>query len=481
MEQSKLIRTLSALTEHELKAFRKWAFEGQIKKQNDTFRLFDYVYQFAPSWSGEFMEKEKVFEILFPAIPYDDRIIRRIMSDLLARVKEYILLYVQKDDIQKDLIMADFYLNRKVLSEYTLIIDEIGRKQASISFDTEVSLFQQYQWENQKMVEYGITQISQKMRSFTPIMQALDIFYTATALYWSCVYLTNSGITLNPTTIERPIALEIIKANPHYLENLRVSLYYQTYLLWDEFETHAVYDEFQIWLQKNEHLINLEDQGIVAKCMRNYCIRKVREGKKEFHPKFEKLLELHFAKGFLFEMGYITYAAFNNMITIYLRQNKVTEAKKFVADYSQYLKEENKEGVLCLVEIKIDFAEKKYKEVLQKSSTMEGISDLILSSESRRWRAKAFFMLEEYESLSAHLEATRMNVHRNKAKLTDTRHSSYQSFVKYMRKLISINLYEKKEVQKLYSAISKEEDFTEKEWIMDTLLDKGAKPLARKE
>lgn len=479
MEHSKLIRTLSALTEQELKAFRKWAFEGQVKETNDVFRLFDYILRFAPTWNGQELEKEKIFEVLFPEHSYDDRIIRRIMSDLLTCVKEYIILYIQKNEIQKDMTMASFYLDRKNLTEYALILEEIGRKLASITFDTDLSLFQKYQWEKQKALKSGIPQITHKIKSFEKVFEALDIFYLTTSLHYNSLALNNSREYTNSVQ-KMSLALHIIKESPHYLSHPLIALYYKTYLLWDESEGDIAYDNLQVWLAQHEHLISMDDQSIVAKLMRNYCVREILLGRKEFFEKLEKLMELHFAKGFLFEMGYITYTAFNNMITLYLRQNKIMEARKFVVNYSLYLKEENREGILCLVEIKIDFVEKNYKGVLQKSSTMEGIADLVLNFEARRWRAKALFMLEEYEVLNSYLDATRMSLHRNKENLNEVRHASNQLFIKYMRKLITLNLYEKKEVQRLYVNVCKEGDFVEKEWIAETLLSKGAKPLQQR-
>jgi hypothetical protein len=474
MEQSKLLRTLNVLTENELKAFRKWAFEGQSKENNDIIRLFEYLSYHLPHQNDEALEKEKVFLALFPSHPYDDRIIRRIMSDLLSILKEYIILYLQKDDFQRDMTIAEFYLDRNVVEEFSHSLTDIEKKQLNIEAKTELNHYQKYHWAKNKMIESGMGQISQKKANLEPVIHALNVFYLASALRWHCLFLNNGSVHLQASTVQFSLALSILEYDKQYLSYPLIALYYQTYCLWNEFDNEEKYNELEIWIKENEQLISLDDQVTVAKCMRNYCIKKIRLGEKHFFNKFEYLVQNHFAKGFMFEMGNIAPTAFNNIITLYLRQNKIEEAKTFLEKYKSYLKDEYKESVICLASIKIDFASFNYKGVLRTSNTMEASSDLILQMEARRHRAKAFFMLEEQEALNSCLDAFRVHLNRIKTKLVGDRYKSYKLFLKYIHKLAILNFFSKQEVESLAKKISVEDDFTEKSWMLEFLSSKGA-------
>lgn len=473
MEKSKLVKTLNVLTEDELKAFRKWIFDKPAQKATDIARLFEYILAIPSPRVGVSIKKEVAFTALFPDIPYDDRIIRRLMSELFGYIKDFILLNIQKDDIQQEFLLADFYLERDVPSEYRIILRDIEKQINSIVDKQEIHLFHQYEWQNKKMLESTVLHTPQKEVSTQSILTSLDVFYIATALRWNCTLINNNSVATSD--LQSPnisYILNLIKGNPTYLEVPLIALNYHTYNLLNEPDNTQHYDILEEWMRRHEEVIAKSDQSLVAKHLRNYCVRRINMKGSDFQEKYISLMELHLSKGFLFKLGkYIPEVLFNNMITIYLRAKKIESAKVFIGNYQQYLQPETKESVLSLAWIKIEFDEKQYKKAFSYIRTLTDFTEFLLQIDAKRIKAKVYFRVEEKELLIAHLDAMKMFIRREK-EITDKRRASYQLFVKYMRKLATMNLFSKEQIEEVYNNAKDEKDFVEKEWILEILAEK---------
>ena len=77
---------------------------------------------------------------------------------------------------------------------------------------------------------------------------------------------------------------------------------------------------------------------------------------------------------------------------------------------------------------------------------------------------KSYYHLEEFDLLDAHLNAMNNFIRRNK--VLGYHKANYLNIIRYTKKLIALNAYDKKAVELLRQLLMAEEKLTEKNWLL---------------
>lgn len=81
--------------------------------------------------------------------------------------------------------------------------------------------------------------------------------------------------------------------------------------------------------------------------------------------------------------------------------------------------------------------------------------------------AKIYYETDEFDLLEAHLEAMKNFIRRKR--IIGYHQRNYQHIIQITRKLLNINIFDKKEMAVLEDLIGKAEPLTEKEWLLTQL------------
>lgn len=119
MKKSKLIVLLSALSEEELKQFYKFVRSPYFTNSEDVIRLFLQLRKYYPEFETKKVQKEFVFNKLFPEEQYIDIKMRNLMRKLTRIVEDYLLhLDTRKEDFKRRRRLTEIYGRRNVYSYF---------------------------------------------------------------------------------------------------------------------------------------------------------------------------------------------------------------------------------------------------------------------------------------------------------------------------------------------------------------------------
>ena len=115
MHKSQLIKTLKALNPVQWRAMNRFIrspyFNDEIDKgKEDLLLFFKHIYHYRNNLTHPELEKERVFQAIFPGQPMIEGKVEKLMSALLKLLREFIAIeYAKNDGFSKKLSLAKFY------------------------------------------------------------------------------------------------------------------------------------------------------------------------------------------------------------------------------------------------------------------------------------------------------------------------------------------------------------------------------------
>jgi hypothetical protein len=90
MQKSKLISLFRTLSKDELKRFNDFVSSPYFNKNSNVIKLFNYLENYYPRYDSDKLNKEIVYDEIFPRRSYNIKIIKNLMSVFLRLVEEFI-------------------------------------------------------------------------------------------------------------------------------------------------------------------------------------------------------------------------------------------------------------------------------------------------------------------------------------------------------------------------------------------------------
>src|SRR5438034_704455 len=90
MRDTNLIQLLKTLNKNEFKEFEKFVKSPFYNEGRNYENFFQILKKNYPDFDQDSITKEKIFNQLYPGKPYNDEIIRKIISNLLKLAKQYL-------------------------------------------------------------------------------------------------------------------------------------------------------------------------------------------------------------------------------------------------------------------------------------------------------------------------------------------------------------------------------------------------------
>ncbi|HNM27475.1 MAG TPA: hypothetical protein PKL15_18655, partial [Saprospiraceae bacterium] len=90
MQNRKLFQLLGTLSPNERRRFRKWLL-SPIHNPNNTLSKFYNIIDSRSVWTARSLNAQKIFARLFAGKEYDDLVIRRLLSELLEQLEQFLL------------------------------------------------------------------------------------------------------------------------------------------------------------------------------------------------------------------------------------------------------------------------------------------------------------------------------------------------------------------------------------------------------
>lgn len=115
MKKSQLIRILQTFDKKEVRELRKWVNSPAHNLRQDVVDLFEYLFSGNHLYSESCLQKEKVFEAIYPSKTFSDAELRQTIHFLLKVVEEFLVYNeFQQDQVRAQILLAKAYRQRQL-------------------------------------------------------------------------------------------------------------------------------------------------------------------------------------------------------------------------------------------------------------------------------------------------------------------------------------------------------------------------------
>lgn len=461
MKNSQLYRLFQSLNKYEIKALQKFVHSPFFNQREDVKKLLEILIE--KDEKGSTIDKEMVFEKVYPNKDFDAQQIRLLMSWLHQLIEQFLVVHdFVKNEMKMKLQLAGIYRKRnldKHFQKNKLAIERLQKK----SFVQNASYYEnalQLEMEN-----YRLSSIQKRVapQNLQKISNLLDTTFIINKLRQTCITLSHKAVYQTKYRIGLlPEVLKHIK-DENLLEISVIAVYYYCYLAMVEPAQEDYFFKFRNLLFHDYEKFPKEELGDLYLLAINYCIKQVNNGNLDFAKKALELYKKGLDNKVLLNNGVLSRFTYRNIVALGLKIGEFEWTEQFLKDYQVFLEKKFRKHSYHFNLAKLEFQRQNYHKALLLLHTTR-YKDLLLEIAAKTLIAKIYYETQEWNALTAHLESMKIFIRRKK--IIAYHHTNYLNFVQLTQKLVNLNFYDNNAIVKLRSEIEATEILTEKPWLL---------------
>ena len=447
-----LTELLRSLTAEERREAALWLASPLHNRREDVRSMFNLLLRNPAS------SREVVFAELYPGSPFSDVRYRQVAHQLLRRLEDYLRWHHGRErHTLPDLL--DLYRKRGLEAHYaTRLRRHRPPTPASIAdYRTAYSIARHRDW----------LAVRGDARDATPERSTEE----ALAHYVLLLWLREATAALTQPTLPLRARQKIEREAEHrpapttfdpdlhplpfcYLTALHLQLRIGATSL----------DDLTTALTRYGNALGREERRDLLLLAINYGLRAANGGDESALPLTLDLYRYGLDSGVLYDRGRLSRFSFNNIVALYLRQQKIALARSFVAEQRDRLEEVHREEIIALAEARLAYAEGKDGQVLEHLQRAD-FRDFIHHMTARVLQLKVYFRQEEDRLLSAHLSST-SRLLRRRTKVT-YHLENYRNIFRLARAILRLPPGRSREREELRRRIGAAQPCTERAWLLE--------------
>ncbi|MEM6378170.1 MAG: hypothetical protein AAF705_08150, partial [Bacteroidota bacterium] len=245
-----------------------------------------------------------------------------------------------------------------------------------------------------------------------------------------------------------------------------IKIFYYCYKSIKYPEEEAFYFTFRDAIfTNNEVLPRLEMRGIYLLAI-NYCATKVNQSKEGFRREVFELYRKGIENGVLLDAeGSISNSTFRNTVNIGTIIEEFDWIKGFIEQYQKYLPAYSREQMVQSAWGKYYFEKGNYGKARDYLMQINP-SNVLLNLNIKSMLVRIYYHEDEFQLLDALLES--MKVYINRKKILVAQHKRpFMNLIKYTKKLIKVNPYDRSAKIKLRQEIEVAHPLIAKDWFLE--------------
>ncbi len=461
MLNSKFISIYINLSKSERIMLRKFFDSPYHNNRNDVVKLIDYLYS-KKKLTENTINNEAIYKYVYPDKKYDYLDYRHLLSFATKVIEDFLVHHHIKSTslLNKKIILAKKYrqLNLYKQSRHVLEIEipkiETIKDSTYYFYQTEIEQEKYLDTNpNNRKTDSNLKKIADKQ---------LDYFIIETLKSGVNAYLHQQiKAENNAIHLLNPI-IDLIRKNEFQLNPL-AQFYYTAYCMLTEKDNEIYFKKIVAILLNKKNLIPENEVKNILLLTINYCIKKINSGEKSFALTSFSLYIYGIENKILFESGELSRFTFTNTITIGIQLNKIKEMKLFINNFKKYLSEEEKDRTVKFNNIRLDYAEKKYKDAMLGILTTD-FNDIFWNLSSKFTLIKIYYEQKETEVLEQYLNSFRIFLYRQKK--IGYHKKRYQNIIKFIKMMTEDTPLSKTQKATILSKINNYSDLPDKDWFI---------------
>lgn len=466
MQKSQLINILNTFSKKEIRDCRKWLESPYHNQREDCILLFNYLCEHLRE--EEALAKERVYRRIFSKAPFDDARMRQTMHFLLKVIEDFLSYEAfSKDTIQSKITLAQLYRKRSLDTLYHKTLKSAQKVHESLPHRDEAFFQKELAILREKYEYLEESQQRSASMNLQEISDTLDRTFITSKLKQACMMIAHQKVY----KVEYEIGIlsrildYVVKNN--LLEIPAISIYFYIYKISEADTDEEAFEKVKQLAAKYAYLFpNAEATDIYLMAV-NYCIRQINKGKKDFIPEMFQLYKEGIERKIFIVDGTIDRFLFRNIVTAGAYLGEFDWLEEFTREYAPYLDPRHRDDYVNL-SMSVIFSGKKEYEKAMKLLVQYDFKDTLINLNGKAMLIKMYYELKEISALESLLDSATIFVKRKKD-LTNNYKLLYNNLIKYTKKLLRVNPYDKAKKEKLRQEIMAANPLIEKRWFLEQL------------
>lgn len=469
MHNSKIYTILSEFDKVEQNRLRKFLISPYFNRSQLLVRLFELLVKYINGNRVKTLEKESIWKKLYQNTEFDDIRFRKLCSDLLKLVEEYLAQEsYNKNSVKKSICLLEAINEKKIYKLYKNAEKNAIKEIERLPHKTDEYYSYHYQIEINKYRSLQLALDRSSKSNIENILFNLDNFYILEKLkYYNS---TLSRKNFNKFEFNSILIDELITTLSNEKNVIpQIQVYLQALLVQKD-EKEENYKSLKSLLDNHADKFPNQEANELYTYALNYCLRRVNRGETEMLKEFLDLNEDLLQKGILGK-GNLSPWKFQNIVTAACRIGRYEWTRKFIDKYQDQLPEEYKENAVTYNLARLYFYQKKYPEVVSLLQFVE-YEDIGYNLGSKALLLRTYYEIDEQESLYSLIDSFRIYLNRHKEDIKPQRRTNFLNLLKFVRKLTRIIPGDKKAVDKLKAELASTKAIAaEKSWLEEKIVE----------
>lgn len=470
VQNTQLISVLITLDKQERRSFGKWLQASLFNQREDLQRLYTYLTSAGHLNDPKFLEKKRVFRKIFPNAPFNDAKLRQSIHFLLQQLEAFLLFeYQKKNKLAQQLLLAKVYRERKVLGAFQRQY-KITQKAFEQTAEKDTRrLHLEYELRDQ-YITFINEQPKKVSVNFQESIDALDRYLIAEKLKQACHVIAHKKVFKSEYDIRLlPYILEQVKQEPRLAEQASIAVYYHGYLMQTEqdpsqAEQHYFY--LRAVIETELYAFKEAERQDIYLMTLNYCVGKMNAGQQRFVREAFEIYQKGLEEQMIIKNGVLSNISYLNLLSIGLRLKEFDWIEMYIDKYTPLLEEQHRDNLKQFAMAKLLFERKEYDEAMLLLFQFES-KHIIVSLNAKTMLLKMYYEKDEIDALESLLDSLRAYLKRKE--VIGYHKANYLNIIKYTRKLVRVNPYDKQKCLVLKEEIATASPLTERPWLLEQM------------
>lgn len=406
--------------------------------------------------------KEQIHQTLFGKEAYDDLAIRHLLSKLQKLLEEIVgIVQLQNEATQVNMAYAQWLSDQELVQLHEQKLD-------SISNDTPTSLndyYWQYQWLQEREQFATKNQVRHGNAGLQDVSEAFDKYFIVHKLKMACAAYSLQTMYKQQFSIGYVEEIVSQYESREPTEPL-ILLYYLGLQTLRSKNATQYFTRLKLTLLLPSLPIDKKERMDLFILAQNHCIRMVNSGQEEY---FQELFDLYEAmlRQELIQHDAVQFPpAFKNIVSVALRLKAFDWVEQFITTHADYLEPLYRNDYLNYNLARVHFEQHNY-ESAQDHLMLVQYKDFFIGLNARMLLLKVYYELDLYDLAFSQMDSFKQYL--NRKEVMAYHKQNYQNNLKYVKRLLNLNTYDKARKKLLHDQISGEQVLTEKKWLLEKL------------
>ncbi len=469
MISDKLLSILQTLSKVERNRFRKYLLSPYLNDQPDLCVLLDAADKALRDGTFAELERQQVWQKLYPNKPYNDAQMRRLSSDLNQKALSFLSAEARQQnpltealDMQRLLAKPEL---KKHLAGVERNISRLLNEAAAKSPEFYLVSFQVYHNVFKRAVKTVTTSGYAEKLGYADAH--LEYFYLTQKLKYYVNWLLYCRSRTTEKEIVLPLGIWQMLDKEMFKDIPLLIIYRKIIYCLTEPDEEQHFNELLNSVESHAAFISKFDLRECYHIAQNYCAIKINQGKREYYRKVFEIFKKIIQNEILLEEGTLSEGIFKNIVTAGLGVGEFDWTESFIRDYTVYLPSDIRENARTFNLASLHFHQKKYPQVISLIRDVE-YNDVVYTLSAKQLLVRTYYELGEMLALDSLIDSFKIYLRRNKL-ISKSQKREYLNFLNFVKNLTILNASDTKKLLKLRTRIETASSVTPKKWLLEKI------------